>query len=96
MFTERFLRNRRGVCLDVEERARLEESITEIKTLPPRTNIVLAGDRLNQSILLLEGFMSRYIDDHNGLRQLVAVHVPVTSSISMPSRSRCSITTSQR
>jgi CRP-like cAMP-binding protein len=76
MFTERFLRNRRGVCLDVGERARLEESITEIKTLPPRTNIVLAGDPLNQSILLLEGFMSRYIDDHNGLRQLVAVHVP--------------------
>src|SRR6201995_371911 len=76
MFTERFLRNRRGVSLDVEERARLEESITEIKTLPPRTNIVLAGDRLNQSILLLEGFMSRCIDDHNGLRQLVAVHVP--------------------
>ena len=76
MFTERFLRHRRGVSLDVEERARLEESITEIKTLAPRTNVVLAGDRLNQSILLLEGFMSRYIDDHNGLRQLVAVHVP--------------------
>jgi CRP-like cAMP-binding protein len=76
MFTERFLRNRRGVSLDVEERARLEESIIEIKALPPRTNIVLAGDHLNQSILLLEGFMSRYIDDHNGLRQLVAVHVP--------------------
>lgn len=76
MFTERFLRHRRGVSLEFEERARLEESITEIKTLPPRTTIVLAGDRLNQSILLLEGFMSRYIDDHNGLRQLVAVHVP--------------------
>lgn len=76
MFTERFLRHRRGVHLDSEERARLEASISEIKTLPPRTNIVMAGDELSQSILLLEGFMSRYIDDRNGLRQLVAVHVP--------------------
>jgi CRP-like cAMP-binding protein len=76
MFTEQFLQHRRGVSLDGDERARLEDAITEIKTLPPRTNIVLAGDRLNQSILLLEGFMSRYIDDHHGLRQLVAVHVP--------------------
>lgn len=76
MFTERFLRHRRGVCLDVDERARLEAAISEIKTLPPRTNIVLAGEKLDKSILLLEGFMSRYIDDKNGLRQLVAVHVP--------------------
>ncbi|KQN08590.1 Crp/Fnr family transcriptional regulator [Sphingobium sp. Leaf26] len=76
MFTERFLRHRRGVHLTVEERARLEAAIGEIKTLPPRTNIVVAGEELNQSILLLEGFMSRYIDDRNGLRQLVAVHVP--------------------
>lgn len=76
MFTEKFLRHRRGVTLEVEERARLEASIKEIKTLPPRTNIVFAGDPISESILLLEGFMSRYIDDRNGLRQLVAVHVP--------------------
>ncbi|MEC3909352.1 Crp/Fnr family transcriptional regulator [Sphingobium sp. CR2-8] len=76
MFTERFLRHRRGAHLESGERARLESAISEIKTLPPRTNIVMAGDRLDQSLLLLEGFMSRYIDDRNGLRQLVAVHVP--------------------
>ena len=76
MFTERFLRHRRGVHLAPGERARLEAAISEIRTLPPRTNIVVAGEELTQSILLLEGFMSRYIDDRNGLRQLVAVHVP--------------------
>ena len=48
-------------------------------TLSPRKNIVLAGERLSQSILLLEGFMSRYIDDRNGERQLVAVHMPESS-----------------
>lgn len=76
MFTERFLRHRRGVSLEPHERARLESAISEIKTLPPRKNIVLAGEPMDKSILLLEGFMSRYIDDRNGLRQLVAVHIP--------------------
>lgn len=76
MFTERFLRHRRGVSLEPEERSRLESAISDIKILPPRTNIVLAGDPTSQSILLIDGFMSRYIDDRNGLRQLVAVHVP--------------------
>ncbi|HEX7822517.1 MAG TPA: Crp/Fnr family transcriptional regulator [Sphingobium sp.] len=76
MFTERFLKDKRGVMLEPEERARLETAISEIQTLPPRTNIVLAGDALHHSTLLIEGIMSRYIDDRNGLRQLVAVHVP--------------------
>ncbi len=76
MFTERFLRKKRGVVLTAEERTRLEGAISEIKTLAPRTNIVLAGEHLSHSTLLIEGYMSRYIDDRNGLRQLVAVHVP--------------------
>lgn len=76
MFTERFLKDKRGVSLTSEERDGLEAAIFEIRTFPPRKTIVHAGDRLNQSTLLIEGFMSRYIDDRNGLRQLVAVHVP--------------------
>lgn len=76
MFTDRFLRKKRGVALTTQERARLETAIGEIKSVPPRTNIVLAGETLSHSTLLLEGFMSRYIDDRNGHRQLVAVHVP--------------------
>ncbi len=76
MFTERFLRDKRGVSLTEDERARLEAAIFEVRNFPPRKIVVHAGDELNQSMLLLEGFMSRYIDDRNGLRQLVAVHVP--------------------
>lgn len=76
MFTERFLRDKRGVDLTPDERARLEGAISEILTVGPRKTIVQAGDRLEQSTLLLEGFMCRYMDDRNGLRQLVAVHVP--------------------
>lgn len=76
MLTERFLRDKRGVCLTPGERARLEAAIGEVRTIGPRTTIVRAGETLHQSTLLIEGFMSRYIDDRNGLRQLVAVHVP--------------------
>jgi CRP-like cAMP-binding protein len=76
MFTERFLQNKRGGALTRDERARVETAIIEIKTLPARTNIILAGDRLNHSTLLIDGLMSRYIDDYDGLRQLVAIHVP--------------------
>ena len=75
MFTDRFLANRRGVALLAEERALLESAISEIRTLEPRTTLVRAGEAIGISTLLVEGMMSRYIDDHKGLRQLVAVHV---------------------
>lgn len=76
MFTERFLRDKRGVSLDFDERERLEAAISEIQTVEPRKTLARAGECLQQSTLLLEGIMSRYIDDRHGLRQLVAVHVP--------------------
>lgn len=76
MFTDRFLRDKRGVSLDASEQARLEAAIREVRTLAPRTTLVRAGEPLHQSILLIEGIMSRHIDDRDGLRQLVAVHVP--------------------
>ncbi len=76
MISERFLRDKSAVHLELDERAHLEASISETRILKPRTTTVRAGDYLEQSTLLLEGFMSRYIDDRQGLRQLVAVHVP--------------------
>ncbi len=76
MFTERFLRNRRGAALTSDERAALEASIIEVRTIGPRTTIIRQGEDLSISTLLIDGFMSRYIDDRKGLRQLVAVHVP--------------------
>ncbi|MBW4332218.1 Crp/Fnr family transcriptional regulator [Stakelama sp. CBK3Z-3] len=75
MFTGRFLANRRGVALLAEERALLESAISEVRTLEPRLTLVRAGEVVGISTLLVEGMMSRYIDDQRGLRQLVAVHV---------------------
>lgn len=76
MFTDRFLRDRRGVQLEPAERVRLERSISEVRTFPPRTTIVKAGDVLHESTLLIDGLLSRYIDDRKGVRQLVGVQVP--------------------
>lgn len=76
MFTDRFLRDKVGVSLTTGERARLERSIHKVLTLDARSIFVRAGEPLTQSALLVDGMMSRYIDDRRGLRQLVAVHVP--------------------
>ncbi|MCW1432069.1 Crp/Fnr family transcriptional regulator [Novosphingobium sp. JCM 18896] len=76
MFTDRFLRDRRGVRLETAERARLEEAIEEVRVVEARKRLVRAGDVLSESTLLVEGFLCRYIDDRRGLRQLMAVHVP--------------------
>ncbi|MBL8652328.1 MAG: Crp/Fnr family transcriptional regulator [Sphingopyxis sp.] len=76
MLTDRFLRDRRGVSLEAGERARLEASISSTMTVDARKIIARAGERLDQSTLLVEGIMSRYLDDRNGLRQLVAIHLP--------------------
>lgn len=76
MFTDRFLQFKRGVSLSLEERALLEASISEVQSIDPRKIVVRAGKELDHSTLLIEGIMSRYIDDRKGLRQLVAIHVP--------------------
>lgn len=76
MFTDRFLRYKRGVSLSLDERATLEASIAEVQTLDARKIVVRAGMELDHSTLLIEGILSRYIDDRKGLRQLVAIHVP--------------------
>lgn len=76
MFTERFLRDKRGASLEADERARIEAAISEVKTFGPRKIVARAGEPLTNSTLLLEGIMSRYLDDRNGLRQLVAIHFP--------------------
>ena len=76
VFTDRFLRDHKGVSLDAEEYSILEQSISEVRTIPARSTLVYAGDPLTRSTLLIDGFLCRYIDDRRGLRQLVAVHVP--------------------
>jgi CRP-like cAMP-binding protein len=71
-----FLRNRRGVAVTAQERALLEDAVSVVRALEPRTTLVREGENCWESAFLIDGFMSRYIDDRRGLRQLVAIHVP--------------------
>ncbi|KQX18633.1 MULTISPECIES: Crp/Fnr family transcriptional regulator [unclassified Sphingomonas] len=76
MFTDRFLRHRRGAVLTAEERSVLEAGVAHVSSVPARETIICAGEALSQSTLLVEGYMCRYLDDRRGLRQLVGFHVP--------------------
>lgn len=76
MFLDRPLANRRGVSLTAEERALLEGAVSEVRTVEPRRTIIEAGEFVSASTYLIEGVLSRFIDDRKGLRQLVAIHVP--------------------
>jgi len=71
-----FLRNRRRDRLSDEDLAALEASIGHVRKTHARQIIARAGEPIRLSTYLMEGFICRYMDDRNGLRQLVAVHVP--------------------
>lgn len=68
--------NKRGATLDASERSRIEDAISEVRDLAPRSTVVRPGVELNHSTILVSGILSRYIDDRKGLRQLVAIHFP--------------------
>ena len=76
MVTDKLLKGRRDVALDQEERAAIEAAVSEVRSVPARTVLIEAGAPVRQCALLVEGAMCRYIDDREGLRQLVALHVP--------------------
>ena len=75
MLTRRFLLGRARQALTEEEREVLDNSITATRTYPARTTVMRRGELVNQSSMLLDGFMCRYLDDRNGHRQLVSMHV---------------------
>lgn len=71
-----FLRGRRRKWLNSQDLEALERSLSSVRCVEARQTIVFAGDTLDQSTLLVEGYICRYMDDSNGHRQLIAVHVP--------------------
>lgn len=76
MLTGRFLLGRARDALNEEERQVLEESVSAVRTVPARTTVMRRGELVNHSTLLVDGFMCRYLDDREGYRQLVSMHVP--------------------
>lgn len=76
MLFDLFLRHRRREQLSQEDLCALEAEAIERRDLPARKTVVEQGKPVRVSTYLVEGLMCRYMDDRQGERQLVAVHVP--------------------
>jgi CRP-like cAMP-binding protein len=74
IFTD-FLRGRRRHELTADDLAALEEAADGIRELPARLTIIRQHEPVHFSTYLIDGLMCRYMDDREGLRQLVALHV---------------------
>ncbi|MDO7843217.1 Crp/Fnr family transcriptional regulator [Sphingomonas immobilis] len=76
MIFDDFLRGRRRDRLSSADLEILEAAASDLRTLPARRTIITRGQAVRHSTYLIDGFMCRYMDDREGERQLVAVHVP--------------------
>lgn len=74
--TGRFLMGRGRTGMTIEERRVLEEAATTVKDYPARHQLVRRGEPVETSMMLIEGYVTRYMDDREGYRQLVSVHIP--------------------
>lgn len=76
MIFDDFLRQRRRNQLSQDDLAALEAAVSEVRTTPGRRTLAEKGAPITSSTYLIEGIICRYMDDRDGARQLVAVHVP--------------------
>ncbi|WP_375390579.1 Crp/Fnr family transcriptional regulator [uncultured Sphingomonas sp.] len=76
MLTRRFLLGRSRDALSEEELMVLEGAVSQVRSIPARQQVMGRGELVTASTMLLEGFMCRYLDDREGYRQLVSMHVP--------------------
>ena len=76
LVTRRFLMGRGRNTLSALERHAIEDAMGGIRNIPARSQIISRGERLETSTYLIEGYVCRYMDDRDGHRQLVAMHVP--------------------
>ena len=74
--TGRFLLGRGRDRMTDEERRVLENAASCVKHYPARHHLVRRGEPVDTSMMLIEGYVSRYMDDREGYRQLVSVHIP--------------------
>lgn len=76
MIFDDFLRQRRRHELTATDLAALESAVSDVRTVPARSMLAEQGKPIFFSTYLIEGMICRYMDDREGERQLVAVHVP--------------------
>ncbi|MCP3733417.1 Crp/Fnr family transcriptional regulator [Sphingomonas sp. RP10(2022)] len=73
--TARFLLGRGRDRMTAEERQVLEDCCS-VKDFPARHHLIRRGEPVDTSMMIVSGYVTRYMDDREGYRQLVSVHVP--------------------
>jgi CRP-like cAMP-binding protein len=73
--SHRFLRNRGRTRMSAEEIAALEAAFDGVRTVAARKTLIEKGAPVQHSTLLIDGVMCRYLDDNDGQRQLLGVHI---------------------
>ena len=74
--TGRFLLGRGRHLLDADDLAALEGAVAHVRNVGPRQPLQARGAPVTGSTMLVSGYVCRYMDDREGYRQIVAVHVP--------------------
>jgi CRP-like cAMP-binding protein len=74
--TARFLLGRGRNRLSEEELRVLESAASSVADFPARRHLVSRGEPVHTSMMIVEGYVTRYMDDREGYRQLVSVHIP--------------------
>ncbi|MEN3973445.1 Crp/Fnr family transcriptional regulator [Sphingomicrobium sp. XHP0235] len=75
MITDDFLKGRLREALTEREREALEGAIDEVVDVPSRTTLVKRGEKVDRSFYLIDGFMTRYLQDRDGYRQSAGIQV---------------------
>lgn len=73
--SSRFLRSRGRNRMSAEEVAALEAAFDDVLAVSARKTLIEKGASVHHSTLLIEGVMCRYLDDQQGHRQLLGVHI---------------------
>jgi CRP-like cAMP-binding protein len=76
MISGRFLMGRGRERLSLEDQIMIENSIADVQLVSARKVLVRRGELVRYSTLVLEGFICRTVDDNQGERQTVGIHVP--------------------
>lgn len=71
-----FLKLERRDALSAEEKAALLEAADSVQTYSAGTDLVREGDRPDRSLLVVQGFTTRYRLLADGTRQITAIHLP--------------------
>lgn len=76
MISAKFLMGRGRELLSNEDRLLIENNIIDVREVPARQLLTRCGDPVQTSMLLLDGFVGRYVGDWHGRRQLAGMVVP--------------------